>query len=333
MWGPAVARRTERRGPPAAWARRLLAGAALAAVAGAALGQSAAPAGEALRVCVAADNPPLSHLAGGQPRGLDLRIAQAAADALGRPLKVVPFETSYEKESSLAREVAALLAAGVCDAASAFPLLRGDLSPAEGDQARTPDYPGAKRKRERPFIPLQPLAASRAYLSATLGLVQPAGAPPLDRLGDLGERRIGVVAGTLGGAVALSWHQGALRSRLVSLGQKEQPLDELAAAPAPGTTRRFDAVLVPLALFDGWMVQHPGAPLAAAGWRRPIGVNLGFVTLASDRSVRPALDAVIERGLADGLLARWAAAEGVSWSAPVAPEVSRGPSLAALAGD
>lgn len=285
-----------------------------------------------LSVCVAADNPPLSHLVDGRARGLDVRIAQAAADALGRPLKLVPFETSYEKESSLAREVAALLSAGICDAASGFPLLRADLTPAADDKARTPDYPGAKRKRERPFIPLQPLAAGRAYLGAALGVVQPAGATPLDRLGDLGERRIGVVTGTLGGMVAMGWKHGALRNRLVSLGQKEQPLDELAAATG-AAARRFDALLLPLALFDGWRVQHPGASLAAAGWRRSIGVNLGFVTLASDAAVRPALDAVVARGLADGSLARWAADEGVTWSPPAAPDVGRGPSLLELMAD
>ncbi|MES2717590.1 MAG: hypothetical protein V4795_17625 [Pseudomonadota bacterium] len=301
---------------------------ALALLCGSALAQPTP-----LTVCVSADNPPLSHLVTGQARGLDLRIAQAAADALGRPLKVVPFETSYEKESSLAREVAALLSAGVCEAASGFPLLSRDFSPAAGDKARTPDFPGAKRKRERPFIPLQALAPSRAYLSAALGVVQPAGAPPLDRLTDVGERRIGVVSGTLGGVVAMGWKQGALRNRLVSLGQKEQPLDELLAPPAAGQARRFDAVLLPLALFDGWLVQHPGAALAAAGWRRPIGVNLGFVTLASDSTLRPALDAVITRTLADGSLARWAAEEGVTWSAPVAPDVGRGPSLQDLMAD
>ena len=290
-----------------------------------------------LTVCMAADNPPLSHLVAGQPRGLDLRIAQAAADALGRPLKVVPFETSYEKESSLAREVAALLASGVCDAASGFPLLRADLRPFEGDRARTPDFPGAKRKRERPFIALQPLAASRAYLGAALGVVQPAGAPPLQRLGDVlsdgAGRRIGVVTGTLGGALALGWKQGVLRPQLVSLGQKEQPLDELAAASAAGTTRRFDAVLLPIALFDGWLVQHPGATLQVAAWRRPIGVNLGFATLEGEATLRPALDVVIQRGLADGSLARWAADEGVTWVPPVAPDVGRGPSLQELMAD
>ena len=76
--------------------------------------------------------------------------------------------------------------------------------------------------------------------------------------------------------------------------------------------------------------QRPGGTLVAAGWRRPLGMNLGFVTLASDVTVRPALDAVITRARADGSLARWATEEGVTWSPPEAPDVTRGPSLLQL---
>jgi hypothetical protein len=132
-----------------------------------------------------------------------------------------------------------------------------------------------------------------------------------------------VVTGTLGGMLALGWRNGALKSRVVSLSQHEHPLDELAAAPAGGG--RFDAVLMPLTLFDGWKRSHPQAPLEAAAWRKPIGVNLGFVTLAGDNAVRLALDDVITRARADGSLARWAAEEGVNWIAPETPEVGGGP--------
>ncbi len=41
-------------------------------------------------------------------QGLDLRVAQAIAAELGRPLKIVPFESKYEGDSSLASEVNAL---------------------------------------------------------------------------------------------------------------------------------------------------------------------------------------------------------------------------------
>ena len=286
---------------------------------------SAAP----LTVCMAADNPPLSWQAGGTARGLDLRIATALAQAVGRELVVLPFDTSYEKESALTNEVNALLSAGLCEAASGFPLLTSDLGPAGRASSRTPDYPGAKRKRERPFVPLGSLVASRAYLAVSLGVVQRPGAPPLAQLADLGDRRLGAVSGTLASAVALGWRQGALRPKVVSLALREDALAELAKP----TGSRIDVAFVPLAQYDGWQLAHPGTPLVAADYRRPIGINLGFVTLAPASDLRAALDRVIADALADGSLARWAREEGVSWSAPIAPDVSRGPSLAELTAD
>ena len=308
--------------------RPLLALTATLLASSASMGTSTAP----LTVCMAADNPPLSHLVGGQPRGLDVRIAQAAAAAMGRTLVVLSFETSYEKESSLTHEVNALLSSQRCDAASGFPLLAADLGPASRPTSRTPDYPGAPRKRDRPFVPLGTLVPSRAYQAVALGVVQPVGAPPLDRLADLGERRLAAVSGTLASAVGMTWRNGQLRPRLVSLSQREDALAELAQ-PAPPTGRRFEAAFVPLAMFDGWLLLHPGQALVAAAYRRPIGINLGFVTLDSATDVRAALDRVITDALADGRLARWAADEGVSFAPPVAPDVGRGPSLLDLAAD
>jgi len=289
-------------------------------------------------VCMAADNAPLSHWVKGtagqsaQARGLDVRIAQAAAAALGRPLKLVPFETEFEKESTLAHEVGALLAAGVCEAASGFPLLTGDVGAPTRASARTPDYPGAPRKRERPYVTLEPTAASRAYQAVALGVALPRGALPLASLADLGERKLGVTSGTLGGSMAMMWRFGVLKPRLVSLGQRDDALGELARHARAGGGR-FDALLLPPALLDGWTLLHPDSPLVAAAWRRPIGVNLGFLTPASATAVRQALDDTIVQARADGRLARWAAEEGVSWAPPGTPEIGRGPSLADLAAD
>ena len=309
-----MARKTELAAAPLALAALLLCAPALAAP---------------LTVCMAADNPPLSWQAGGTARGLDVRIATALAQAVGRELVVLPFDTSYEKESALTNEVNALLSAWLCDVASGFPLLASDLGPAARATSRTPDYPGARRKRERPFVPLGTLVASRAYLAVSLGAVQRPDAPPLAQLADLGERRLGAVSGTLASAVALGWRQGALRPKVVSLTQREDVLAELAKP----TGSRIDVAFMPLALYDGWQLTHPATRLVAADYRRSIGINLGFVTLAPAAELRAALDRVIVDALADGSLARWAREEGVSWSAPAAPDVSRGPSLAELIAD
>jgi hypothetical protein len=315
------------------WPGTLLRAALAAGAVAAGPAQAAEP---PLTVCMAADNAPLSYAVGGQPRGLDLRIAQAVAERLGRPLKVLLFESDFEKDSALAHEVNALLSANVCDTASGYPLLAEDLGPPSRPSARTPDYPGAKRKRERPFVPLGTLVASRAYQSVALGLVQRTPAPGTEPLGGLVSlqqadgMRLGVVGGTMAGSVAMSWRNGTLRKQLVTLSQHDDALALLTQTATPPT---IDAVLLPLALWDGWRLQHPAAPAVASSWRRPIGINLGFVTLSAAAPVREAIDAVVGQALADGNLLRWAAAEGVTWSAPQSPEVSRGPGLAALAAD
>lgn len=290
---------------------------------------SASAASEPLRVCMAEENPPLSRLANGVMKGLDLRIAREVAAELRRELVVVPFDTAYEKESSLAHEVNALLSSGVCEATSGFPLLVGDLGPPSRASARGPDHPGAPRKRERSFVPLQPLSASRAYQGVAIGAAMREPADPWSSLTELSERphwRVGAVSGTMAGTVALMWRHGAIRSQLVSLSQGESALDALAAG-------KVDVALVPIGQFDGWRLAHTKPSLALAGWRKPLEVNLGFVTLTSNESLRKTIDMVISSALADGRLEGWATAEGATWLPPHAPEVSNGLTLMQLLAD
>jgi len=286
-----------------------------------------------LTVCMAADNGPLSWLQDGQPQGLDVRIAQALAGTLGRELRLVPFESAYEKESSLAQEVNALLSSGVCELASGFPLLAADLGAPARPSARTPDHPGAKRKRDRPFVPLGAMGASRAYQGTALGLVLRDPDWAVRSLADVAaqaQRRVGVVSGTLAGTLLAGWHQGALRPQMVSLGQREDPWAALA-------TGRIDALLLPLPQWDAWRRAHrdDGQPagLHLAAWRQPLGLNLGFVARDTQADLLRALNGVLASALTTGELATWAEAEGLSWTAPTQPEVSGGFSVAALMSD
>ena len=80
-----------------------------------------------LTVCMAEDNPPLSYAVKGETRGLDVRLAQALAAELQRELRIVPFESKLEGETTLSQEVNALLSSSVCELASGFSLLAGDL--------------------------------------------------------------------------------------------------------------------------------------------------------------------------------------------------------------
>ena len=284
-------------------------------------------AAEPLKVCVSEDSPPQSRVRKGKASGLDVRLAEAVAAALGRPLTIVPFETEFEKESTLTQEVNALLSAGVCDLVSGFPLLQSDLGPASRPSARTPDYPGAKRKRERPFVPLGELVASKAYQAATLGVVLRAGQPPVSGLMDLQGRKVGAVTGTLAGTLVSLYRNGALRGGMVSLSQRESAWSALESG-------RIDALILPTEAFDAHRLQAPASDLTLATFQRPIGVNLGFVTLATaPADLLQGTNKVLSQVMADGRLKQWAREEGLSWHPPSLPEVSPGPTLLSLVSD
>ena len=277
-----------------------------------------------LRVCMSQDSPPQSQLRQGQANGLDVRLAQAVAQASGRPLRVVPFETEFEKESTLAHEVNALLSSGQCELVSGFPLLRTDLGPASRPRARAPDHPGAPRKRERPFVALGELVASAPYQSLALGLAQAPHQTPVHSLMDLRGRKTGAVAGTLAGSLISLYAGGALRSHMVSLSQREDPWAALASG-------RIDSLLLPTQTFDAQRLRQPETPWVLQALRRPIGVNLGFVALASAPPELLALtNQVIAQALGDGRMRQWAAQEGLSWLPPGEPAVSQGPTLQEL---
>lgn len=286
-------------------------------------GPATAQSPQSLTVCMAEDNPPLSYRSQGETRGLDLRVAQAIAAELKRPLQVVLFESKYEEESRLTHEVNALLSSGVCEIASGFPLFASDLGPPSRPTARVPDYPGAKRRPQRPWVPLGTLAPSPAYHVVAMGLVVHDAAREATTLANPGDARIGVMAGTMAGTAVTLYRNGKLRPQLVSLNQNEDALAQLAAA-------RFDATLVSLDRYDAWRLANPSSGLRRAAYVHPLRINIGFVARADATQVLAAANQVITRAMADGELQRWATAAGSSWIAPVEPQLSGPVGLAEL---
>lgn len=270
---------------------------------------------QALTVCMAESNPPLSYEARGEMRGLDLRIAQAIAAELQRPLKVIPFESKYEAESSLAHEVNALLSSRVCELASGFPLLAGDLGPATRPTARVPDYPGAKRRPQRPWVPLGTLVPSLAYHAVAWGLIVREASRESATLAEPGDARIGVIAGTMTGSVVMLYRNGKLRSQLVNLSQNQDALEQLEAG-------KIDATLSSLDRYDAWRLEHATSGVRRAAYVHPLRINVGFVTRSDSPEILAAANRVISRALADGELQRWTAAAGTTWIAPEEPQVS-----------
>ena len=267
-----------------------------------------------LKVCMAAGNAPLSYRAAGEARGLEVAVARAIAAELGRPLSVVFFDSQYEREVSLAQEVNAMLSSGVCELAAGYALFAADLGAPSRPNARTPDHDGAKPRRERPFVTLSRLAATRAYYTMAMGVITREPGMRVDSLADLQGQRVGAITGTLAGSALLLYRNGVLQKGLVTLSQ----LDDLLAALEAG---RFDATLTPLSKYDAYRLAHPGTRLARAAYVHPLRINLGFVGLESEPAVLAAGSRAIERAIASGDLARWAQAAGVTWIAPEAPDI------------
>lgn len=281
-----------------------------------------------LKVCISEDNAPLSSMAKGPEsvqgmQGLDVRVAQAIAADLGRELKLVPFESKYEQETSLAHEVNAMLSSGVCELASGYALLKPELGAPTRPTARVPDHPGAPRPPLRKWIPLGTLAGSQAYHSAALGAVVRKDGKPVAQLTDFSGMRVGAVVGTLEGTVLSLYRSGFLKPTVVSVSRGKEVLDLLEAGD-------LDASLVPLDRFDAWRMKNPNHQLRRESYVHPLRINIGFVARTDTPDVLAATDRVINAARASGELQRWTASVGATWTEPSTPNIGQPIGLADL---
>ena len=270
-----------------------------------------------LTVCTAEGNAPLSHRQKGEPRGLDIEVAKAIAAELGRGIRWLFYDSEYDRDRTLAQEVNALLSSGACDLASGYALFASDLGAPGRASARTPDYDGAKPRRQRPFITLQNLAATRPYYAVAMGVITRDPALKVETLADLQNVKVGAVSGTMAGSALMLYRNGALQASMVTLSQRENALEALEAG-------RIEATLVTLGSYDAYRLRNPQTRLARANYVHPFRVNLGFVGLERETELLAAANQVIERALAGGQLERWAQAAGATWIAPRPPEVISG---------
>jgi ABC-type amino acid transport substrate-binding protein len=147
----------------------------------------------------------------------------------------------------------------------------------------------------------------------------------VDSLADLQQLKVGAVSGTLAGSALMLYRNGLLQPSIVTLAQRENALEALAAG-------RFDATLVALTSYDAYRLAHPEARLFRAKFVHPLRINLGLVAL-EDAPALAAASRVIERSLASGELAKWAEEAGVTWIAPQPPDVNPPFSLFSLRAD
>jgi ABC-type amino acid transport substrate-binding protein len=291
----------------------------LLAIAAALLATATARADEnPLRVCLDENLPPLSlHQRGKPDSGFDVALAQAVAARLGRPLKIQWFESKLDETSSPALEANALLSDGRCALVGSFSFTRDALVVPGLKTAKLPDFEGATRDDRRRRVPVGVLAPSQPYIYSALTVVlgEKARERKISGISDLAGLRIAIESGTLGDAILMTFDKGKLIDDITHLVPGRQ---DLLGALNRGD---FDATLLDLSRFDAHRAAHPDTRLTASGYYYPIGINRGYVGLASD----PALIVMVNKALSElqaaGTIAELAKAAGLTYLPPVEPAI------------
>jgi ABC-type amino acid transport substrate-binding protein len=283
-----------------------------------AMATTARAAEDPLKVCLDENLPPLSlHQRGKPDSGLDVALAQAVAGRLGRPVKIQWFESKLDESSSPALEANALLSDGRCALVGSYALTNDSLKAPGVKTAKLPDFEGATRDDRRRRVPVGVLAPSLPYVYSPLTVVlgEKARGRKIAGIGDLAGLRIAIESGTLGDAILMTFEKGRLIDDITHLVPGRH---DLLGALNRGD---FDATLLDLSRFDAYRAARPDTKLAASGYYYPIGVNRGYVGLASD----PELVAAVNRALSDlqaaGTIADLAKVAGLTYLPPVEPAI------------
>jgi ABC-type amino acid transport substrate-binding protein len=281
---------------------------------------------EPLRVCLDAGIPPWSMHTRNTSGGFDLRVADALAARLGRKLAVQWFETSLDEDSSTASAANALLSDHRCQMVGGYPLVESALAKPASRWVRMPDFVGARPADRGRLVALGSLAPSRAYSFAALTVVMGPTAKPvrIAGLADLKGMKIGVEGGTLADAALMLYDGGELANRITHVVAGR---GELLPRLENGD---YDVVLVALRRFDAYRTANPQTKLTLSGYYLPIGFNMGFVGLASDRDSLAAVDRAIAGMLEAGEPAALAKAAGVTYLPPREPNVSHDVTMSEL---
>jgi ABC-type amino acid transport substrate-binding protein len=291
-------------------------GAAVALMAASAIPATAA--GDVLRVCLDEDLPPLSaHHRGAPDRGFDVALAQAVAGRLGRSLQIQWFESKLDEDSSPALEANALLSDGRCSLVGGYALTKDSLVVPGIKTAKLPGFEGATGPDRRRRVPLGVLAPSQPYIYSPLTIAL--GPKARDRriagVGDLAGLRIGIESGTLADAILMTFDNGRLIDDITHLVPGR---DDLLGALERGD---FDATLLDLRRIDAYRAAHPDTKLAASGYFYPIGVNRGYVGLASDPDLLVAVNKALSDLQAAGAIADLGQAAGLTYLPPREPAI------------
>jgi ABC-type amino acid transport substrate-binding protein len=281
-----------------------------------------------LRVCLQADDPPLSSRRSGEAGGFDVAVAKLIAERLGRPLEIQWFTTRDDPDSNPVTEADALLSDGHCMLVAGYPLVVDQLGRPRAGTGKLPPFDGAKPDDRRRWISLGELVPTRPYRfdAITVALSAARAERSVQTLADLKDLRVGVVIHGLPDLIAMSYRAGLLAERVVHFNQSRAVFSQLESGD-------IDAALVDQRELDAWRLAHPETHVAATGYRHSIGFNIGFVGLATSGALIGRVNAIVADLLARGTLVEIAQASALTYLPPRMPEVSPGLALGVLSGD
>lgn len=271
-----------------------------------------------LRVCLDENLPPLSMHHRGKPgTGFDVALARAVAEGLGRRLEIQWFESKLDEDSSPALEANALLSDGRCSLVGSYAFTQDSLVVPGVKTAKLPDFDGATRDDRRRRVTIGILAPTKPYLYSSLTVVlgHQARGRRISGIGDLSGLHLAIESGTLGDAILMTYDKGRLIDSITHLVPAR---DDLLGALEQG---RFDATLLDIRRFDAYRAAHPDTTLTTSGYLYPIGANRGYVGLAADPDLITKVNEVLTGLQAQGRLAEFAHATGLTYLPPREPAV------------
>jgi ABC-type amino acid transport substrate-binding protein len=281
-----------------------------------------------LRICLQADDPPLSSSRAGEPGGFDVALAKLIAERLDRPLEIQWFTTRDDPDSNPVTEANALLSDGRCVLVAGYPLIADKLGRPRAGTAKLPPFDWAKPDDRRRWVGLGELLPTRPYRfdAITVALSPARSEHPVQSLSALANLRVGVEIHGLPDLIAMTYRDGQLADRVVHFDHARELFARLESG-------EIDAALVNQRELDGWRLAHSGARVATTGYRHSIGFNIGFVGLSMGGALIARVDAILADLLASGRLTDIAQASAMTYFPPRTPDISPGVDLSALSGD
>ena len=281
-----------------------------------------------LRVCLQADDPPLSSRDSGTASGFDVALSRVIAERLGRPLAIQWFTTPLDPDSNPPTEDNALLSDGHCELVADYPLIADELGHPRAQTGTLPPFEGSVPQDRRRWVPLGTLVPTQPYrLDAITVVLSPARRNRIvRRLSDIADLKLGVEIHSLADLIAMSYGQGRLADHVVHFTDSRALFAQLESGD-------IDAALADQHEFDAWRLEHPGTHVAASGYTHTIGFNMGFVGLSTSNALIARVDAVLFDLQRRGSLVEIARESGLTYLPPRSPTISPGITLSALAGD